>query len=118
MFFFVVNYVIIDIITYVRMIFMFYRNQNNYGGKQNQESLGQRFVRSFKKNYLVSFFLIGMVGGAVLDYSLGTMPKFTCGGMVSAIFIGSCANVKAKNEKKNQGNGKKIEGDGKGKTLL
>ena len=81
---------------------MFYRNQNNIGQKktQSEDTFKTRLVASFKKNYTTSLLLIGMVVGCILDWSLGTMPRYTCGGMVIGIFVGSAMSVKARNEEK------------------
>ncbi len=90
------------------------RKNSNADGKK-KESFKESVLRNFKSNYVTSLFLIGMVVGAIFDYSMGTMPKITCGCMVIAIVIGSCMNVKKKNEAANR---EEQEKEMKDKTLL
>lgn len=82
---------------------------------KKKESFKESLLRNFKSNYVTSLFLIGMVVGAIFDYSMGTMPKITCGCMVIAIIIGSCMNVKKKNDTVNR---EEQEKEMKDKTLL
>ena len=82
---------------------------------KKKESFKDSVLRNFKSNYVTSLFLIGMVVGAVFDYSMGTMPRITCGCMVLAIVIGSCMNVKKRNETANR---EEQEQEMKDKTLL
>lgn len=89
-------------------------DSKNKADSKKKESFKESVLRSFKSNYVTSLFIIGMVVGAIFDYSMGTMPKITCGCMVLAIFIGSCMNVK----KRNEANSKQQEQEMKDKTLL